>query len=789
MELVIAEKPDMARHIAAAIGATQKGGAEGREWLEGGGWCVSWCFGHVVEATVPEAAGGWSMGRLPIIPSRMTLRPLKEKGYAQRLNVLKKLMERCDGIVVATDAGREGELIFRNLYEYMQCDKPFRRLWINNLSVKAIRDGFAHLYDGHDFDNLAEAARQRERADWVIGVNATRALTLCAHATDAGTVLSLGRVQTPTLAMICRRYIEHVNFKSEPFWFIAGETSADGQPFRFRGTQRYDRKEDAEKDYVAVVKDGWLKVEDITTKRVTDDAPLMHDLASLQKYANARYGLPMERTQGILQKLYEMRLVSYPRTSSRYIPEAVFETVPELLEAHADNQDFGRYARELLQAASHGELNRRSVSETKITDHHALIITEEKPQGLSQDEERIYNAVFSRFMEALMSPAVADVTRVTMKCAGVEFESRGRRDVSLGWRAVERRGEWEDVERGAIDSTPLESGPLPELEKGQKLPVDLSAINEDKTKPKPLYTDATLITAMQRAGNESGDKDVARILKDIGIGTAATRKEVFETLLRRKYIVREAKSIRPTGLGLQVYGAMKDSSLSDVRMTAQWEEGLEDIVEGRRDSGEFAAAINRAAEKIVAEIRGTKLTKLEEFLAEDALKCPVCGKPLRIGDKSAWCRECNYTLWRNVAGHTLTIEEMHALLGEQHQTGVIHGFKNKEGKAFDAFLTLEAGGTLSFGFEKKESARCFRCGNSVNLAVRGAFCDCGLKVWRTVGGKTLSDKTLRTLVEEGKTSRIAGFTSRNGKKFTARLVVDKEGAVGYDFTLGGRDDN
>lgn len=693
MQLVIAEKPDMGRQIADVLGCTSR--RDG--WREGGDWCVTWCFGHMVEIYAEEDKGGWSAERLPLLPERFLLRPIRDEGakgtntIERQLQTIRGLMVRCQGIVVATDAGREGELIFRNLYEYLGIRRPFRRLWLNALEPEAIAEAFEDLRPGSEFDNLAAAAKQREIADWLVGVNATRALTLAVG--KRGEPLSLGRVQTPTLRLICERYIEHKRFRSVPYWYLQGSSTKDGVTFIWRSAERYDRRQDAERDMQAVLRGGTVAVEDVATERRTENPPLLHDLASLQKEANARYRFPMEYTLELAQSLYMKHLLTYPRTESRYIPEVVFEKMPARLSRHAGDPQYGALARELAA----GGLCRRSVNDAKVKDHHALLVTDTAPREMEEDERKVYGLVLARMLEAFSPVCVADVTKVTFAAAGVRFSARCRKNVSPGWRAVMRGDGAGDVQLDEVDEIEMSMRPLPAMAPGERLAVDGLEMVEDQTRPKPLYSDATLLTAMENAGAASDSKEVAEALRDVGIGTPATRHEIKKVLIRRKYIEVKNGRLLPTKLGMHVYVAVRDKSISSVDLTARWETALAQIADGARDAAPFGQSIRKYTARVTADLLhgGEEFGRLREFVAEGALFCPRCRgrRPSRasemlLGTKSAYCPACKLTVWREVAGKRLGDETMTALLNNG-MTSLLTGFRSKGGNAFDAYVRLE----------------------------------------------------------------------------------------------------
>lgn len=695
MKVIIAEKPSVAREIANTVGAT----LNRKEWYEGGGYAVTWCYGHLLELKVEEAEGKWKKEALPLLPEKFGLQPIpgtQRPGQAPRLDVIRDLFNRCDGIVVATDAGREGELIFRNLYKYLGCTKPFKRLWISSLTESAIREGMGNLRDGHDFDALAAAAEQRSYADWLVGINATRAFTLAVGSSKM--VLSLGRVQTVILNMICARYVENKNFKSEPFWFLEGESVKDGLSFKWRGTGRYDSIEPGQRDKNAVSGAGRITVDNVETNRTTEAPPLPHDITSLQKAANTRYGYTAEETLNSAQALYEAKLITYPRTGSRYIPEDVFKTIPNLLKSLGGMPEYAP----ALEVLRKGPLNHRCVNDEKLTDHHALIITENRPKDLSERDGRIYELVLTRFLEAFMPVCVADITKVTFSACGVEFSTRGRKDVSLGWRMVNKGGSFDDVELADVDQIEMSMRPLPEMKEGDVIDIASLQLIEDKTKPKPLLTDARLLSEMENAGKHSDDKSVAAALKDIGIGTPATRAAEIEIVMTRGYVLRIKKKLVPTELGMLVYNAVRDKSISSVDMTAKWETELGEIEDGKREAAEFHDGIRSYTKSIVKDFLSCKdFGKIQAVLGDYVLKCPSCGKEIRLGEKSAWCPSCKFTIWRDIAGKKLSDETMKKLI-KNGRSGLVSGFRSKSGKTFSAYVLVDKDGRCSFEFENKK---------------------------------------------------------------------------------------
>ncbi|WP_041992809.1 DNA topoisomerase, partial [Capnocytophaga cynodegmi] len=541
MIAVIAEKPSVARDIATILGATQKNDGN----ISGNGYIVTWAFGHLVGLAMPDAYGIENFRRenLPILPQLFQLIPRQvktDKGYkpdtgtVKQLKIIKEIFDQCDKIIVATDAGREGELIFRYIYQYLECRKPFVRLWISSLTDKAIRDGLQNLKDGTMYDNLFRSAKARSEADWLIGINASQALSIAA---GRGTY-SLGRVQTPTLAMICYRYLENKNFVPQKYWQLKLQTGKDNIDFSALSEEKFDNQQPAI-DKLQIIKDsGQVQVKSVECKEVNQEPPLLYDLTTLQKEANTKLNFSADKTLSIAQKLYEGKLISYPRTGSRYISQDIFEEIPERISLLETYDRFAGYAKSM----NGSNLNRRSVDDKKVTDHHALIITENKPGSLQADEQAIYELVAGRMLEAFSEKCVKEVTSISLTSGESIFAVKGTVIKSAGWRAVfnvQEEGEEITV--------------LPALKEGENLSLSDIELLEKQTKPKPLHTESSLLSAMENAGKELEDAEMKASMKDSGIGTPATRAAIIETLFTRQYIIREKKALVPTEKGLAGY--------------------------------------------------------------------------------------------------------------------------------------------------------------------------------------------------------------------------------------------
>lgn len=488
---IIAEKPSVARDIARIVGDNTR--QEG--YLEGGGYLVTWAMGHLITLAMPEAYGyeAYKADELPIVPSpfRLVVRQVrKDKSFHDEPAALKQLkairhcFTKAERIIVATDAGREGELIFRYIYSYLGCTKPFDRLWISSLTDKAIREGLASLKAGSDYDNLYHSAKARSEADWLVGINASRALSIARKG-----AYSLGRVQTPTLAMVCHRYLENKDFRSVPYWRIGAELEAEGFVLRVLGEESYESGSLAQAAFAHLKTQGKLSVSQVVRKVGQTAPPLLYDLTALQKEANRKHGFSADKTLSLAQALYEKKLTTYPRTGSRYISEDVFDEVPSFLS--------------MLSESLPTPLNRHSVDDSKVTDHHAIIPTGEKPSGLSTDEAIIYQMVVVRFLEAFSPNSEEERMLVKLTDGKSTYSWKACRAISLGWKIVQKeQGNTTTAKSEAEGDEEQILSSLPNLQEGDSVVLHSAELRELKTKPKPLYTEATLLSAMEHAGKE-----------------------------------------------------------------------------------------------------------------------------------------------------------------------------------------------------------------------------------------------------------------------------------------------
>ncbi|WP_134091367.1 type IA DNA topoisomerase [Olivibacter sp. XZL3] len=686
MKAVIAEKPSVAREIAALLGATDK--KDG--YLTGNGYQVTWAFGHLVGLAMPEDYGlpGFQREALPILPNPflLTVRKVKkdkayvpDSGAVKQLKIIEQVINRSDSIIVATDAGREGELIFRYIYEYLKCSKPFQRLWISSLTEKAIKQGFDNLKAGSDFDGLYQAGQGRSQADWLVGINASQALSIAGRG-----VYSLGRVQTPTLALICKRYLENKNFNVKKYWQIQLGHRKEFVDFKSLSKTKWEEKKLADNMLKAVGRAGTATVTGVENKTVSEQPPLLFDLTGLQKEANKRLFLTAEETLNIAQSLYEKKLITYPRTGSKYIPEDIWAEIPALvrsLEARAPYK-------EAVKKLKWGRFNKRIVNDVKVTDHHGLLITETVPSTLPLNEQAIYDMIALRLLEALSQACSKEITDITLQALHYDFTLKGCKILEPGWRGIKGNFKEEDGE-------PVQE--LPDLKVSDELKIKEASVLEKKTKPPVLYNEAGLLSAMENAGKEIANEDERKALQGIGIGTPATRAAIIETLFKRDYIKREKKSLIPTEKGLQVYEVVKDKRIADVAMTAEWEMALQKIENNEADATDFHQSMKAYASSVTQELLSMNIAGQNQ----PELTCPKCkSHQLFIRDKVVKCPDeaCNWLLFRNICGVQLSLSEVENLVNKG-KTSLIKGMKSKAGKKFDAHIVLKDNSETSFEFD------------------------------------------------------------------------------------------
>lgn len=676
MKLVITEKPSVAMSVSKVIGATQR--SDG--YMEGSGYLVSWCIGHLVELSEPQAYderyGKWSYNDLPILPERWKyqITPATKKQFG----TLKKLMERSDveSIVCATDAGREGELIFRLVYHQCGCKKPFERLWISSMEDSAIREGFANLRPGAEYDALYEAALCRERADWIVGINGTR-LFSCIY----GQTLNVGRVMTPTLAMVVLRDAAIRGFQSEPFYTV--ELKMEG--FRADG-ERMKEKAEAEKQAALCRQEAQAIVTKITQKERTEKPPALYDLTSLQRNANRQLGFTAQQTLDYTQALYEKKLVTYPRTDSRYLTEDMAEGLPELVRG--------------IQAAFHVRENGAAPMNTaqvingkKVTDHHAIIPTKTAAafdiSSLPAGEQAILKLISVRLICAVGMSCRYTETSVELECAGYSFHAKGKTVLDAGWKQYAGKSDEDSDKNDMSQKIPVLSGQM-------IMPLAGAELKTGKTSPPKRFTEDSLLAAMESAG--AGDMPDEAERK--GIGTPATRAGIIEKLVAKGYLERKGdkktKYLAVTDKGSALVTVIPEQIQSPV-MTAEWEQKLLEIERGEYDSGSFMEEISGMISDLVKNYEAVKEANV--FMRPDGKiigTCPACGGEVMERAKGWFCtsKSCKFALWKDnnyfkKIGKTMTpgIAEQLVKKGQVKLKGC---HSQKTGKTYDAILVMKA---------------------------------------------------------------------------------------------------
>jgi DNA topoisomerase-3 len=704
--LVVAEKPSVGRDIANALPGSFKS-AKDKTYLEGDDYVITWAVGHLVGLAEPEAYDPklkkWRFADLPILPDKFKLVPNDERAKKQ-LNAVHRLMARedIDTIVNACDAGREGELIFAYVYETARVKKPVQRLWLNSMTRKAIEEAFQHLRPGEEMESLEAAARSRSEADWVVGMNATRAASIRLRAAFDGAV-SLGRVQTPTLALVVKREQAIRDFKPEPYWLVEARFSAD-HARRYAG--RYmGGKRIAEEDAATIVREVEGQPGEITKleKKEEGERPqLLYDLTSLQRHANTLYGFSARRTLAAAQRLYEEhKAITYPRTNSRFLSGDLVAEIKPTAALVGHNPAYRRAA-EYVTSLERLPLG-RVVNDEKVEDHHALIPTrsEHNLSRMGGDELKIYDLVAKRFLAIFHPEAVFERTRVETTVASHIFRTSGRVLLEAGWKSVYGE-EAEPAERPDDDTGGDQL--LPKLTQGESVQTDHVESLRKETQPPRRFTDASLLGAMETAGKEIEDAELREAMKDSGIGTPATRAAIIERLITVGYIEREGRALVATEKGMQVIKLLGDHALTSPELTGEWEHRLGLIEQGEDSRPAFMNDIAKFATDTVGELDKLKGVKIERA---NLGPCPVCGRDVIENRKgySCWSREdpgCGFVIWKKKASKTLPASVVKELMeslrisieaGDEHPVGrttrPVTGFRGRSGRTFRAKLRVE----------------------------------------------------------------------------------------------------
>lgn len=799
MKVILAEKPSVARDLAAFLKATSRHDG----YFEGNGYQVTWALGHLVELKEPAdydpSMKTWSLDTLPFIPDAFGLKLRDDAGTKKQFRIVKGLFRAADGLICATDAGREGELIFRYILTLTGCSrKPTRRLWLSSLTPQAIRSAFGSLRPLADYDNLYAAAKCRSEADWIVGLNATRNYTL--RYRSGGILWSLGRVQTPVLAMIVRRDDEIRTFKALPFWELM--TNYRNVSFRYTG-DRFDNQADA-KALLDRVSEHPLAIQNIQRKPEKSLPPQLYDLTELQRDMNRRFGMSAASTLQIAQSLYEAKLITYPRTDSCYLTTDVQKEVPGILEQLKSIKADEVSKLDLAALPFNG----RIVNNQNVQDHHAIIPTGTMPRAIRDQDRRVYDAIVVRFIAAFYPPCLKEVTTVAGIANTVRFRARGVRLIEPGWTALYPRNSTKtdgEDEQSLPNFTPGESGPhAPHIKPGQ-------------TTPPKHFSENTLLGAMDTAGKLVEEGELREALKEKGLGTPATRAAIIETLLKRQYILREKKNLHATELGRYLVAIVQDHNLKSPELTGEWESKLKRIENGQAASEEFMQDIAEYTRGIIhsSQNKGIDATKLGE--------CPICGQPIIAGKQavgcSAWRDGCRFVLQPTYRGRQLDTHQIRELLqyrllsepitlddgqsyflslldsgelvqilapqGDEQTHRKPTGRARKTRHASKASRAADGSKRPKAGKSTADLGACPLCGAQVIEQPKSFSCShwregCGLTIWKSISGKRISARTAKILLRDGKTAALKGFKSKSGKPFSACLKLI-DGKVSLEF--------
>jgi len=776
MKVILTEKPSVARDIAKCLNINNK--RDG--YFEGNGYQITWAFGHLVELKEPDEYHPewkrWSLESLPIIPEQFGLKARGDESAQKQLNTIKRLFESADEIICATDAGREGELIFRYILSWTQClQKPFKRLWISSLTDEAIRKGFAQLQDGKAYDGLYRAAKCRSESDWIVGLNATRLYTL--KYGQQGLLWTIGRVQTPVLALIVQKDLDIAGFVPKDFWEL--HTRYREADFQYAGG-RFDQKPDAEA-LLSLCEGHDFEITSVKGKRELVNPPLLYDLTDLQKDMSIRYGFTADQTLTCAQQLYEKKHITYPRTDSRCLTKDMKPGMKPLLEKL--RLHFGPQIAAL--DLDKLQLSARYFNDAKVTDHHAIIPTTTLPGSLAQDEAKVYEAIALRFIAAFYPPCVKQITTVLGETRQVKFKTTGTIIESPGWQVLYKNA-------STSENSPTNQGNetkiLPNFVQGETGPHQPS-INQGKTTPPKAYNEASLLGMMESAGKTCDDEELKEALKEKGLGTPATRASIIEVLIKRNYIQRQKKLLLSTESGRHLISIITDDRLKSAAMTGEWEAKLKKIEHHAYDPDQFMAEIIQFTQKLKDE--SAKPLYDDSKLGD----CPICQQPIIEGRQgygcSHWKEGCKFVLWKQVYGVTIT-REMACQLLQNGRTLNAYAIKIGD-EVFAAQLTLNASGEI--GYSKQQNQRalnasetiagCPLCNGKIIETSKAYSCSewrngCKAVIWKTIAHKKITLSMAKKLLTNGETGVLKGFKSTKGTEFEVNLKL-VDGKVEMDF--------
>jgi DNA topoisomerase-3 len=813
--LVIAEKPSVAADLTRALG----GKAARAEYFEVDDYIITSAVGHLVELCLPNKMTGgkglsWKLDALPIIPEEFELQPIARS--ADRLKVVKKLLKDSEvtEVINACDAGREGELIFHNIIQLTGCKKPVKRLWLQSMTKEAIQEGFAHLKQGSDMKPLADAAVCRSESDWLVGINSTRALTAVNSGQGGFQLTPVGRVQTPTLAILVEREEKIRAFVPKTYFEVHAQFSVTAGSYSGRWFDEGFKKSEEETDAKAerlwdlsraeVIREkctGKPGVIEETKKSTTQAAPLLYDLTTLQREANGRFGFSAKRTLQLAQRLYEHhKVLTYPRTDSRYLPEDNLPAVKAAFKSFED-KDLRSHAEHAIQQGMVTKTP-KVFNNAKVSDHHAIIPTGASVAGLDEVEMKLFLMVAQRFVAVFYPPARFDVTTRITRVEGEPFKSEGKILTDPGWQAVYgKQAQKESAEEDAKMLVPV-AGTAPNLESAR---TDSVEVHEAQTRPPARFNEATLLSAMEGAGKLVEDEELREAMSQRGLGTPATRAAIIEGLLGDGYVLREGRDLSATSKGMALIHLLRHMGvavLTSPELTGEWEHKLKQMEAGQFDRLTFMEEIRGFTRDIVSKAQGFT-DDAEGAFPDLEVTCPQCGKgPFKENVRQFKCRSCGLSVWKSLAGRPLGRDEIITLL-EKKIVGPLEGFRSRFGKPFSAELEFDAEFKLKFVFGERDGdpaaeealrnaeaiAPCPVCKKgTIREGTTSYVCDqsigaekkCEFRMGKTILQRSIPRDQVVKIAETGKTDLIAGFVSKKGRKFAAYLKLDGK-KVGFEF--------
>jgi DNA topoisomerase-3 len=814
-QLIIAEKPSVANDIARALGGFTRHG----DYYESEEYVLSSAIGHLLELAAPEGfevkRGKWSLANLPVIPPRFELKPLPKT--EERLKLLTRLIKRKDiaRIVNACDAGREGELIFRYIVQHAGAKKPIERLWLQSMTPSAVREGFARLRPDREMRPLADAAVSRSESDWLVGINGTRAMTAF-NSKDGGFYkTTVGRVQTPTLAILVEREKRIKAFVARDYWEIVATFGAERGEYEGRWfDEKFER--DPADEYLRAerlwdraraeaIRARCLGKPGIVTEEAkpsTQRSPLLYDLTTLQREANSRFGFSARNTLGLAQALYEKhKVLTYPRTDSRALPEDYLGTVKKTLDMLCDKRGVTQpYAPFAAQVLKEGWVrpNKRIFDNTKVSDHFAIIPTLQLPKHLSEPEHKLYDMVVRRFLAVFFPAAEFLVTTRVTRVENEPFRSEGRVMLNAGWLAIYGK----EAEGGEAPTLP----PVP----GGKVRTKSVEVKAEQTRPPARYSEATLLSAMENAGKLVDDEELAEAMKEKGLGTPATRASIIEGLIFEDYIHRNGRELQPTAKAFDLFYALSRFGIDELRspeLTGDWEFKLKQMEQGRLRREEFMDHIVDTTRDLVNRVKTG--TSIDEPLSTLSAPCPRCGGTINENYKKFQCSKCDFAIWKIIASRRIENEEIEELF-RTRSIGPLQGFRSRAGRPFAAMVKLrdDFSVELDFGQSAAEAGdasavdfsghtplgACPKCQGRVFDHELAYVCEkavgpgrtCDFRTGKIILQRPIESEQVQKLLETGRTDLLHRFISKKGRPFSAFLVRGPDGKVGFEFAPRGR---